>query len=59
MPTANPPPSLTTPAQYQRFLDIAKDVEADPSPDAMDRVFDRLKPAIRQARPGPAGTPKP
>ena len=59
MPDRKPAPKPDNPAQYQRFLDMAKEVETDESPDAMDRVFDKLKPAIRQAKPVPAGKPKP
>ena len=42
------PPSIQPddPAEYQRFLDMAKEVSADESPDALDKVFDRLKSAI-------------
>lgn len=29
-------------AEYQRFLDMAKEVEADESPGALDRAFDRV-----------------
>jgi hypothetical protein len=46
-----PPVKPDDPAQYQRFPDMAKEVEADKSPDAMDRVFDKLKPVIKQERP--------
>jgi len=41
------------PAQYQRFLDMAKEVGADESPDALDKVFDRLRPAIINPPPKP------
>jgi hypothetical protein len=40
------------PEQYRRFLDMAKEVGADESPGALDKVFDRLKPAIIKPRPG-------
>lgn len=33
------------PAQYQRFLDMARELEADEAPDAMDRAFGKV---IRQ-----------
>ena len=52
MPTRKPP-QPDDPAQYQRFLDMAKEVGADEDPDAMDRVFDRLKPTIINPRPKP------
>jgi cell fate (sporulation/competence/biofilm development) regulator YlbF (YheA/YmcA/DUF963 family) len=40
------------PAEYQRFLDMAKEVEADESAGALDRAFDRVvKPkTTRQTR---------
>ena len=62
MPTRKPPPfdpKPDNPTQYQRFLDMAKEVETDESPDAMDKVFEKLKPAITQAKPAPAKKPKP
>lgn len=46
-------PQPDDPEQYQRFLDMAREVEADESQDAMDRVFDRLKPAIVSPPPKP------
>ena len=40
------------PAQSQRFIDLAREAEADDRPDAMDRAFDRVvKP--KQAKPVP------
>jgi hypothetical protein len=50
MPTRKPT-QPDDPAQYQRFLDMAKEVGADESPGALDKVFDRLKPAIVKPRP--------
>jgi hypothetical protein len=46
-----PTPQPDDPAQYQRFLDMAKEVGADESPDGLDEAFDRLKPAIVKPRP--------
>jgi len=40
--TRKPAAKPDDPAQYQRFLDMAKEVEADESPDAMDRAFDKV-----------------
>jgi hypothetical protein len=52
MAARRPAPQPDDPEQYQRFLDMAKEVGADESPDALDRVLDRLKPAIiKQPRP--------
>lgn len=49
MPTRKPP-LPDDPEQYRRFLETAKEVEADESPDAMDRVFDKLKPTLKGER---------
>lgn len=32
------------PAEYQRFLDMAKEVEADETPEAMDRALGKIDP---------------
>ena len=53
MPKGKSTPQPDDPEQYRRFLDMAKEVGADESPDAMDRVFDRLKPAILKPPPKP------
>jgi hypothetical protein len=47
-----PPPD--NPEQFKRFIDMARQVEADESPDAIDRAFDKV---IRSPtpRPGQAG----
>jgi hypothetical protein len=44
MPTYKPtvPPNADDPAEYQRFLDMAREVEADESPGALDRALDKL-----------------
>jgi len=38
-------------AQLERFKDMAKEVEADESPDALDRAFARLDPKKTIERP--------
>jgi hypothetical protein len=44
MPARKPqtPRPLEDPAEYQRFLDMAKEVEADETPGALDRAFDKV-----------------
>ena len=50
------PKPLNDPAEYQRFLDVAREVEADETPGALDRAFDRMdvrkppKPVIVEPR---------
>ena len=41
-PHINPPPGADDPDEAQRFIDMAREVEADESPDALDRAFDRI-----------------
>lgn len=48
MPTRKPKPD--DPAQYNRFVELAREVEADEAPDAMDRAFERvIQPSQRNA----------
>ena len=44
MPTRKPRPSAKpdSPEQYRRFVEAAREAEADESPDAMDRAFERV-----------------
>ena len=48
MPARKPPhdePTVVTPdnpAEYQRFLDMAREVEADETPGALDRAFEKV-----------------
>jgi hypothetical protein len=39
------------PAEYQRFLDMAREVEADETPGAMDRAFEKVIPTPPQKPP--------
>ena len=39
---ARKPPHPDNPAEYQRFLDMAHEVEADEDPDALDRAFEKV-----------------
>jgi hypothetical protein len=48
MPRKPPRPRQTTdPAQHKRFLDMAREVEVDESPDALDRAFEKVVKAKR------------
>ena len=58
-PRSKPKPKLTDAERHTRFVETAREVEVDESPDAFDRAFDRV---VRSAKPsagdGPApGTP--
>lgn len=37
-----PPPKPDDPEQFKHFIDMAREVEADESPDAIDRAFDKV-----------------
>ena len=37
-------PKPDNPEQFKRFIDMAREVEADESPDALDRAFDKVIP---------------
>ena len=37
------PKPLNDPAEYQRFLDMAREVEADETPGALDRALDKIE----------------
>jgi hypothetical protein len=37
-----PRPKPDDPEQFKRFLEIAREVEADESPDAIDRAFNKV-----------------
>jgi len=36
------PTRLNDPAEYQRFLDMAREVEVDQTPGALDRAFEKV-----------------
>jgi hypothetical protein len=40
--TAKPIAKPDNPEEYRRFVDMARELEADQSPDAMDRAFGRV-----------------
>lgn len=48
-------PQPDNPEQFKRFIDMAREVEADESSDAIDRAFKRVvpTPAPRQKPPPP------
>jgi hypothetical protein len=51
-PDIAPPPNADDPEQSRRFIDMAREVEADESPDALDRAFDKVfKRGNRDSRP--------
>ncbi len=37
-----PKPPPDDPEQFKRFIDMAREVEADESPDAIDRAFNKV-----------------
>jgi hypothetical protein len=37
-----PPPNADDPEQSRRFIDMAREIEADESPGATDRAFDKV-----------------
>lgn len=47
-------PKPRDPAEYKRFLDTAKDVEADESPDVFDHAFKKVT-ADKRESPKPSG----
>jgi hypothetical protein len=52
-----PKPQPDDPEQFKRFIDMAREVEVDESPEALDRAFKKVvptpepgrKPAIKKA----------
>jgi len=49
-PPIDPPPEADDPAEAQRFIDMAREVEVDESPDALDRAFDRIMGSPNRAK---------
>jgi hypothetical protein len=41
-PETKPKPKLTDAERHKRFVDMAHEVEADESPAAFDRAFDKI-----------------
>jgi hypothetical protein len=52
MPPRKPklPKPLNDPAEYQHFLDMAREVGADETPGAMDRAFEKVGPRIKSGK---------
>jgi hypothetical protein len=50
-------PQPDNPEQFKRFTDMAREVEADESPDAVDRAFKRVVPTPEQRQKTPAKKP--
>jgi hypothetical protein len=44
MPARKPKPQPDDPEQYRRFVDMAREVEADETPEALDRAFNKVVP---------------
>jgi len=42
VPTSKPQPKPDDPEQYRRFVETARELEADESPGAMDRAFEQV-----------------
>jgi hypothetical protein len=40
-----PKPKPDNPEQFKRFIETAREVEADESPDAIDRAFNKVVPS--------------
>jgi hypothetical protein len=40
-----PKPKLTAKERHKRFVDMAREIEADESPESFDRAFDRISKA--------------
>lgn len=40
--TGKPAPKPDNPKQFKRFLETAREVETDESPEAIDRAFDKV-----------------
>lgn len=56
-----PPPKADNPEQSRRFIDMAREVEADESPGALDRAFKRVVPrpeGERRQSPAPSAATK-
>jgi len=52
--TPKPKTKPDDPAESKRFIDMAREVDADESPDALDRAFKKVvptKPAASRSRP--------
>jgi hypothetical protein len=48
MPSKPKSPPPDDPAQFKRFIDMAPEVEADESPEALDRAFNKV---VRPGKP--------
>lgn len=46
-----PKPKPDNPEQFKRFIDMAREVEADESPDAIDRALKRVIRPLGRGRP--------
>ena len=56
-PPRNPKPKPDNPEQSKRFIDMAREVGVDESPDALDRAFDAVIPPKTNIATRPASPP--
>lgn len=56
-PKPSPPPNADDPEQSRRFIDMAREVEAEDDPEAFDRAFTKVLQNDRQPKLG-CPTPK-
>jgi hypothetical protein len=49
-----PKPKPDNPEQFKRFIDMAREVEVDESPEALDRAFNKV---VRRNKDKPALSP--
>jgi hypothetical protein len=49
-----PKPLPDNPEQFKRFIDMAREVEADDSPDALDRAFDKVISSKEKSKSNPS-----
>jgi hypothetical protein len=54
-PPVDPPSNADNPEQSRRFIDMAREVEVDETPGALDRVLEKIIRAPRPKRQSPEG----
>ena len=53
-----PTPKPDNPEQFKRFIEMAREVEVDESPDALDRAFDKVVARISRKKEATEVIPK-
>jgi hypothetical protein len=53
LPTVVPPKTADDPEQSRRFIDMAREVETDETPGALDRAFEKVVGTTKPATPQP------